>query len=92
MNCEICGKPQIPPGTLVLTLGTSSESPYCSGHAEERVCCPHCGSMVLANMHPFRACRYFHTLYGASGLPRVDDAIAEAEKILRDALGDEHAF
>jgi hypothetical protein len=86
--CEFCGKPQIPPGIVLLTYGpVPNESLYCEGH-EDRVCCPHCGLMVHIRMHPFRACEYFHRLYDTSGDLRVDKVLQEAETILREARGD----
>lgn len=84
--CQFCHKPQLPPGTLVISYGTTSESLYCEGH-DERVCCPHCGSMVHIRMHPFRACEYFHRLYKPDQL-RVDDVMAEAEAILKQGRRD----
>src|SRR5436305_5643028 len=35
--CQFCGKPELPPGIVLLTYGAMSESPYCQGH-DERVC------------------------------------------------------
>lgn len=86
-RCEICGRPQLPSNVTMVTYGATSESPYCPGH-EERVCCPHCGSMVHVRMHPFKACQYFHMFYDTSGELRVDTVLQEAEKILREARGD----
>jgi hypothetical protein len=85
--CQFCGKPELPPGIVLLTYGTMNESPYCQGH-DERVCCPHCGCMVHARMHPFRACKYFHSLYDTSGELRVDDVMQQAEAILKEARTD----
>lgn len=71
----------------MLSFGMTSESPYCTGH-DERVCCPHCGSMVHIAMHPFRACQYFNSLYVFKQL-RVDEVLAEAEAILKEARVDD---
>lgn len=85
--CQFCGKPQLPPGILVIAYGTTSEPQYCEGH-DERVCCPHCGSMVHIRMHPFRACEYFHRFYDPHPL-RVDKVLEEAEAILKRGRRDE---
>ncbi len=88
LRCTFCGKPEIPPGIVVFTYGSSTTSPYCQGHPD-RVCCPHCGSMVHPHMHPFRACQYFHAMYDTSAWLRYDTVLKEAEAILKEARGDE---
>lgn len=85
-RCLLCGKPRLPQGLILLTYGTTSVSPYCTGHSEQ-VQCPHCGSMVNPCLHPFKACQYFQQLYPMPQL-REDDVLAEAEAILRDARTD----
>lgn len=84
--CRLCGKPRLPQGLILLSWGTTSESPYCAGHSEP-VRCPHCGSMVNGQLHPFKACQYFQQFYA----PRLreDDVLAEAEKILKMGSDDE---
>ncbi len=85
--CTFCGKPELPPGIVLLTYGTMSTSPYCTGHSE-RVCCPHCGSMVHVKIHPFKACQYFHQMYDTSAWLRYDDVLQQAEMILRESRTD----
>jgi hypothetical protein len=85
--CDFCGKPELPPGTMIIYYSTTTESRYCEGHTD-RVCCPHCGCMVHVRMHPFRACQYFHQMYDTSAELRVDEVLDEAEAILREAHSD----
>ena len=80
-RCHLCGKPRLPQGLILLSWGTTSESPYCAGHSEP-VRCPHCESMVNPQLHPFKACAYFQRFYPMPQL-REDDVLAEAEAILK---------
>lgn len=79
-RCQLCGKPRLPQGLILLSWGAMGESPYCAGHAEP-VRCPHCGAMVNPQMHPFKACEYFQRYYAPQ--LREDDVVAEAEAILK---------
>lgn len=81
--CQLCGKPRLPQGLILLSYGLPCESPYCAGH-DEPVRCPHCGSLVNAHLHPFKACQYFQ---GFHPLPRLreDEVLAEVDEILREA-------
>lgn len=87
-RCKICGKPVLPQNVTLITYDTTSELPYCTGH-DERVCCPHCGSMVHVRIHPFKACKYFHSMYDTSAWLRYDEVLQQAEAILKEARVDD---
>lgn len=86
-KCPNCGKPELPPGLMILSFSPGAPRFFCDGQGNcMSIRCTGCGHIVNPLYHSYHECgrlRALCDLREVKSQPlQVEDVLAEAERIL----------